>query len=72
MPSTTLNDKNLSYDAAWQHFYDADRWAQDHCSSYRGYSVQDVSDFSMLHDQIAVYEFAEEKDLLWFSLRWGQ
>jgi hypothetical protein len=66
-----LNDRDLSYDFAEQHFLNADLWAREHCASYRGHDVQDVSDFSYQHDLIALYFFEEERDALLFRLKWA-
>ena len=54
-----------------QNFYDAmDAWAQEHCASYVGYEVVDVSNFSAEWDEIGEYQFHEEKDALIFTLKW--
>jgi hypothetical protein len=65
-----LNDANMSYDFAEQHFHNADFWAREHCSSYRGHNVQDVSDVSYQYDNIALYLFEDEHDALLFRLKW--
>ena len=52
-------------------FYDMDKWAQDNCASYIGYEVNDISDFSLVYDLIGIFEFREEKDAAWFSLKWS-
>lgn len=65
-----LDDRNLDYDAATERFEAAHRWAQKYCPSYQGHDVQDVADFSYMYDQLAMYEFGEERDSLWFQLRW--
>lgn len=66
-----LNDSNLDYDQAEQHFADADRWAKDQCASYLGFDVQDVSDVSYVYDQVAVYVFGAQEDLFMFKLKYG-
>jgi hypothetical protein len=66
-----LDDRNLSYNFAEQHFSDADLWAREYCASYQGHNVQDVSDFSYQHDFIALYLFKEERDATMFMLRWA-
>ena len=54
-----------------QEFYDAmDAWAQEHCDSYIGYEVVDVSDASAFWDEIGEYQFREERDALAFTLKW--
>lgn len=51
-------------------FAQADQWAQEHCQSYRGYEVTDVSDVSLVYDNVASYSFGNEQDALIFMLRW--
>ena len=65
-----LNDSNMSYDFAEQHFWNANLWALEHCSSYRGHNVQDVSDVSYIYDNVALYLFEDEQDALLFRLKW--
>ena len=65
-----LNDKNVSYDFAEQHFHNAHAWAREHCTSYRGYDVQDVSDVSYVYDNVALYLFEDEKEALVFRLKY--
>jgi hypothetical protein len=66
-----LNDANMSYDFAEQHFWNANLWALEYCSSYRGHNVQDVSDVSYQYDNIALYLFEDEQDALLFRLKWA-
>ena len=66
-----LSDKNMTYEAGKQRFIDADQWANNICSTYRGYHIQDVSDFSYDRDQVALYLFESEEDAAWFKLRWA-
>jgi hypothetical protein len=47
-----------------------DLWATEYCGSYKGYHVQDVSDFSLLWDEIAAYRFEDDRDTVLFTLRW--
>jgi hypothetical protein len=65
-----LNDQNIKYEDAEQYFWSANQWALEHCSSYQGYSVQDVSDVSYIYDNIGLYLFKDEKDVVLFTLRW--
>jgi hypothetical protein len=65
-----LNDRNMDYDQAQNYFQEACAWAQDQCSSFTSFYIQDVSDVSYEYDQIAQYIFADEKDAQWFSLKW--
>lgn len=53
-----------------EYFASIDSWAQKYCPSYVGYHVQDVSDVSVQWDEIACYQFREEKDANWFMLKW--
>lgn len=57
-------------DAECKNFAEADRWARECCESYRGVTVQDVSDFSYTADEIAVYTFESSTDAAWFTLTW--
>lgn len=65
-----LNDRNLDYLDAKEHFECAAIWARKQCSSFVGYNVQDVSDVSYIYDQIAEYKFTDAKDAIWFELKW--
>lgn len=53
-----------------EYFAGIDQWAQKYCPSYVGYHVQDVSDVSLQWDEIACYQFREDKDANWFLLKW--
>lgn len=53
-----------------EYFGRIDAWAQKYCPSYTGYHVQDVSDVSYQWDEIACYEFRDEKCANWFKLKW--
>jgi len=66
-----LSDKHLSFEDGNQRFIDANQWAKNTCTTYKGYNVQDVSDVSYDCDQIALYLFESEKDATMFSLRWS-
>jgi hypothetical protein len=61
----------MSYDFAEQHFWNANLWALEHCSSYQGHNVQDVSDVSYIYDNLALYLFEDEQDALLFRLKWA-
>ena len=67
-----LNDAKIDYDFAEQHFQNVNLWAVEHCPSYQGYDVQDVSDFSYHYDYVAQYLFDDEKDAMIFTLKWRQ
>jgi hypothetical protein len=66
-----LNDSRMSYDEGELHFHNADNWAREHCQSYRGHNIQDVSDVSYVYDNVALYLFEDERDAVMFRLRWG-
>lgn len=65
-----LNDNNLDLDASELLFHNACEWAQDHCQSFYGHEIVDVSDFSYQYNSIALYQFGLEKDAVMFGLRW--
>jgi hypothetical protein len=67
---TDENHPNFSYDRMRLYFIDAAIWATRFCSSYKRFHIQDVSETSDLHDQIAEYEFADERDALMFTIKW--
>ena len=65
-----LDDSKIAYDDAEQYFTDAHDWAKKNCLSYKGHDVRDVSDFSYANDFIALYLFENEKDAMFFQLKW--
>lgn len=65
-----LDDRNQTYDLAYLRFIDAALWAQDNCGSFVTYSIQDVSDHSIMFDQVAEYSFRKESDAIFFKLKW--
>jgi hypothetical protein len=67
-----LDDRNQDYDQAYERFIDAGSWAQDHCESFVSYEVVDVSDHTILYDQVAEYVFRDERDAVAFTLKWKQ
>jgi hypothetical protein len=66
-----LTDEKITYDESEQYFLDADLWAQTNCPSFVSCSIQDVSDVSYVCDNIALYLFKEEKDAMFFKLKWS-
>lgn len=52
------------------YFIDAAIWATRFCPSYKRFDIQDVADQSLECDQIAEYEFSDEKDALLFKIKW--
>ena len=65
-----LTDESIEYLAALKFFKDCDAWARQHCPSYRQLEVVDVSDVSYAYDQVATYEFDDDKDAFWFTTAW--
>lgn len=65
-----LNDSNLDYLDAREHFECAALWARNQCPSFISYSITDVSDTSYVYDQVAEYIFKDVKDAIWFELKW--
>ena len=68
---TDENHQDLSYEAMRSYFVDAAIWAEKHCASYKKFHIQDVSDVSLVWDQVAEYVFEDERDVMWFKLKWG-
>ena len=64
------DDKSGGYNNNHNFFKQRGEWAQQHCKSFCGYNVQDVSDVSYLWDEVAVYMFTDEKDATMFRLKW--
>jgi hypothetical protein len=71
MVSILVTDENANgYDYNEAYFHRIDKWAQEHCASYIGFSVTDVSDSSYEWDEIGRYDFNKEEDAMLFMLRW--
>lgn len=51
--------------------YTYHNWAKENCLSYMHYKNTDVSDLSWKHDYIAQFFFEEEKDAIFFKMKWG-
>lgn len=65
------DEESNGYDYNEAYFSEIDSWAQEHCASYIGFTVVDVQDVSgSMWDEIAEYEFREERDALVFTLKW--
>lgn len=65
------DEKSPDYYKNTEYFAGIDRWAQDTLGSkYLGYHVQDVSDASLIWDEIACYSFTDDQSANWFKLRW--
>jgi hypothetical protein len=71
MISVLVTDSgSANYEHNAEYFGAINEWAADHCESYRGYRVQDVSDASYQWDEIAEYLFDSEADEVLFRLKW--
>lgn len=51
-------------------YHPKDKWAQDHCNSYVGFSVNDVNDYDGGWVEEASYDFGTSADAMLFILRW--
>ena len=63
---------DLDYHHMRLYFMDAAVWASNHCSSFISFDIIDVADLSPICDQIAEYNFTDERDATLFSLRWSK
>lgn len=71
MESVLITDEKAGgYHGNTLYFAVIDAWARKHCSSYQGCEVQDVSDVSLMWDEIAEYKFGQEADATLFKLKW--
>lgn len=64
------DEKSGGYEFNEAYFAEINEWAVEHCLSYTGYHVQDVSDASLFWDEIAAYHFIDEADAMLFRLKW--
>lgn len=67
----TDENHNLDYNNMRLYFIDAAIWATKNCSSFKNFEIIEVSDVSVNYDQVCQYEFTNEKDVIWFKLRWA-
>lgn len=51
-------------------FWKIKKWAQANCKSFIWMEVSDVSDVSLIWDEIATYYFGNEKDALMFTIKY--
>ena len=65
-----LTDKDIEYENVPRHFLTIKNWAHEHCPSFTGVDIVDVSDTSVQYDHIAEFTFGTEKDANWFKLKW--
>ena len=72
MVNVLISDRlSAGYEKNAEYFANIDRWAQETlCSKYLGYHVQDVSDVSLIYDEIACYIFVDDASANWFKLKW--
>ena len=71
MPRVTITDeKSGGYKHNRKYFADLDYWAREHCPSYTGMHIEDVSDASGEWDEMADFTFDDEKDAFWFTTAW--
>jgi hypothetical protein len=70
MAQVLLTDAKFEYRRAQVFFKECESWAREHCPSFTKMEVLDVSDVSYTYDQIATYEFSDEKDAFWFTTAW--
>lgn len=68
---TDENHSDLSYEGMRLYLIDAAIWATKHCASYVKFDIQDVSDVSLIWDQVAEYVFTDQRDVTLFKLRWS-
>lgn len=71
MHSVLINDSgSRGYEFNKYYFDERHQWALNTCKSYQGMSVQDVSDVSLMWDEIAEYRFGTQEDATFFELKW--
>lgn len=66
----TDEGSDLDYNRMRLYFMDAAIWATKHCASYKRFDITDTADVSAFYDQVAEYEFGDERDVLAFKLKW--
>jgi hypothetical protein len=59
-----------SYDFNHAYFEDMADWAKEHCGSFISFEIADVSDVSLIYDEVAEFCFGNEQDLLMFKLKY--
>lgn len=59
-----------SYDFNRVYFEDMANWAKEHCGSFISFEIADVSDVSLIYDEVAEFCFGNEQDLLMFKLKY--
>jgi len=64
------DERYPNYETNRIYFAEASEWAQKYCPSFVSMDITDVSDVSGQWDQLAEYEFTDDKDLAFFILRW--
>jgi hypothetical protein len=64
------SEHDVDYNRTRLRFIDAAIWAIQHCASFVRYEIVDVSDVSVIHDQVAEYQFRDLQDVVLFNLKW--
>lgn len=47
-----------------------EEWARQHCNTFAYRTITDVSDVSNTIDTVYEFYFGDEKDAMWFKLKW--
>lgn len=58
------------YDMSYLDTEAAESWAREHCKSFSSCEHLDLSDLSPMYDSVSMFVFTNEKELMWFKLRW--
>lgn len=68
---TYVNDLGSpSYDFNHTYFEEMADWAREQCKSFKSFEITDVSDVSLIWDEVAEFCFEDEQDLLMFKLKY--
>ena len=72
LKDTDAKFKHLPYDDAHDALNDAGEWAKEHCKSFVSCGIVEMSDVdSAACDWMAEYQFDDEKDAMWFKLKFS-
>lgn len=47
-----------------------EEWALIHCDTFISRTITDISDVSLTADVLYDFYFGDEKDAMWFKLKW--
>ncbi len=61
---------SAGYEFNHPYFEEMADWAKEHCQSFKSFEITDVSDVSLIYDEIAEFVFGDEQDVLMFKLKW--